>query len=165
MVWLSAILCACVFLYNTPMGIFVRAAYDEPMGAWISVGFVLQPWVLERTVYISHFPKKKKKVDAGGLLALRAFHGLWKEKNAQLDVKLEIGSADAAATAILCGSCYALASNFTDRAWFRILPLYAVVDPHYALRGMLWSKTGHIVIAAFAYWREKRRKENGEKAH
>lgn len=165
MVWLSAVLFVFVFLYHTPMVVFVRAAYDEGMGGWVCVGMALQGAALERTVYLSRFPKRAKKADIGFRAVLRVFHGLWQKKGTRMDVKIEIGSGDAAATALLTGGCYALAANYTDRVRFKIVPRFGAQDAHYGVRGMLWAKTGHIALAALAYFREKRRKENGQKAH
>ncbi len=165
MVWLSSAVFFFLFLYHTPMAVFVRAAWDDYAGAWVSVGMALHPFMYERTVYISRFPRRAKKADIGFRAVLRVFHGLWQKRNARVEVKAEIASGDAASTALLCGSCYALAANLTDRVRFRIVPQYGRSDAHFALRGMLWAKTGHIAMAAYAYFWHKWRKEHGQKAH
>lgn len=165
MVYLSSAALFLLFLYHAPMTVFVRGAYDAYAGGWIAVGAALEMARIERTVYISRFPKRAKKADLGFRAVVRIFHGLWQKKCAQAELRLEIGTGDAAATALLCGGCYAAAALIADRASVRIVPVYGATDARYALRGMLRAKTGHIAIAAFAYWREKRRKENGKEAH
>lgn len=165
MVWVCSAIAFFTFLYHSPMAVFVRAAYDGHAGAWVSVGMALEMISVERTVYISRFPKRAKKADLGFRAVVRVFHGLWQKKNTQMEIRADIGSGDAAATALLCGGLYAAEALLEGRVRFRISPMYGCTSPHYALHGMLRAKTGHIAIAAFAYWREKRRKENGEKAH
>ncbi|MDO4739058.1 MAG: hypothetical protein Q4A66_00175 [Eubacteriales bacterium] len=165
MVWLSAVLFFALFLYHAPMALIVRAAYDSPAGAWVSVGVSLHPLYLERTAFISAFPKRKGGRRMGPAAALRAIHGLWDKRNAQLDVRVEIDAADAAATALLCGGCYALSSALKERVRVRVFAQYGRCEPHFAVRGMLWAKTGHIALAAFAAFRQKRRKENGQETH
>ena len=165
MVWLSSALFFLLLLYHAPMAVFVRVAWDDYAGTWVSVGMAQHPLLYERTVYISRFPKRAKKADVGFRAVLRVFHGLWQKKNTQLDIKVEIASGDAAATALLYGGCCALAANFAERARVRIVPQYGRSDAHFALRGMLWAKTGHIAKAAYAYFRQKRRREHGQKAH
>ena len=164
-VWLCSAAFFALLLYHAPMAVFVRAAFDEPTGAWVCVGFLLHPVLIERTVYISRFPKKPKKADIGLRAVLRVFQGLWQKKSSHVDVKLEIDSGDAAATALLYGGFCALAAGLAGRVRFRVMPQYGRQDAHFAFRGMLWAKTGHIAMAAYAYFRQKRRKENGQKAH
>ena len=165
MVWAAALLFFALLLYFSPMAVFVRAAYDGHAGAWVSVGFVLHPLLVERTVYISRFPQRPKKADVGFRAVLRVFHGLWQKRGTRMDVKIEICAQDAAQTALLCGGCWALGSNIADRVCLRVIPQFRRDETHFALRGMLWAKTGHIVLAAYAYFRQKRRKENGKEAH
>ena len=165
MVWICSIAAFFTFLYHVPMAVFLRAAYDGYAGGWASVGFVLHPIAVERTVYISRFPRRAKKVDIGFRAVMRVFHGLWQKKNTSMHVKARIGPGDAAAAALICGWLWALTGALSDRVKMEFIPEYGAQDAHFALRGMLWAKTGHIAMAAFAYWREKRRKENGEKAH
>lgn len=165
MVWFSSALFFMLFLYHAPMVLIVRAAWDEDAGAWISAGAALHPFMYEHTLYISRFPKKKKRRDAGAHAAWKASEALLRRKGVKADIRAEIGMGDAAATALLCGGCYALAGKWADGIDLRVFPQYTRENAHLALRGMIKAKTGHIALAAAAYFMQKGRRKNGQKTH
>lgn len=146
-------------VYHAPVVLSARGALEAKMGAWAAVRmrFGFFPALPERVVFLSRFPADPNMPRMDWRAARGAFPVLWRP--AHLEMALAIGAGDAAATAILCGGAHAL-GHLSPRAHLRVRPEFAG-EMHLRLEGMFRVKTGHIVLAWIAYWREKRREKNG----
>lgn len=162
-VYLVALMAALFYAANVPVRIAFTLRLGEQSHLRIGVGLFNARWITHKQIGL--FEKKPSKSQSR-MPMIRAGLRLIRRANLKdARISLQLGTGDAARTAMLCGAAGTILSSL--RLPGRVTPDFNQSQLALSAGGMVYLRAGHIMLAAMHLAREqaKERIIHGQASH